>query len=209
MQYVLFRYTTQAKHKSTSANISAIYVSVLLEPSPIVVAIIHPGVSAVTTSIPAPQITNILNAMLSQPRPGPATSTASTRRARLGPNTMEHNPNCFGALLLTAILKWNENKNWDEIRKYIWVSISWLWLTSDIRHLTSFLISFYEYSTIYASTLFSWFQFTFSFLYFSKNPFSVESCNWKSVTMQWLTSWHHQPPPSAGKVAIQLCSVMI
>ena len=41
------RYTTQAKHKSTSANISAIYVSVLLEPSPIVVAIIHPGVSAV------------------------------------------------------------------------------------------------------------------------------------------------------------------
>ena len=105
MQYVLFRYTTQAKHKSTSANISAIYVSVLLEPSPIVVAIIHPGVSAVTTSIPAPQITNILNAMLSQPRPGPATSTASTRRARLGPNTMEHNSNCFGALLLTAILK--------------------------------------------------------------------------------------------------------
>ena len=63
MQYVLFRYTTQAKHKSTSANISAIYVSVLLEPSPIVVAIIHPGVSAVTTSIPATQITNILNAM--------------------------------------------------------------------------------------------------------------------------------------------------
>ena len=43
MQYVLFRYTTQAKHKSTSANISAIYVSVLLERSPIVVAIIHPG----------------------------------------------------------------------------------------------------------------------------------------------------------------------
>ena len=62
MQYVLFRYTTQAKHKSTSANISAIYVSVLLEPSPIVVAIIHPGVSAVTTSIPAPQITNAFSA---------------------------------------------------------------------------------------------------------------------------------------------------